>query len=302
MTFSEYIYLRPSELNGEIKRFPLAMIPLGALEWHGPHLPLGTDGLKVEHLLRKTAEKIAKGVLFPTKYWGAFRTMKFPWTFNFTKTGQGRFYRIMVRSLYRMGFRIIILLTGHYPENMAKLLMRTARRFMRSHKDCYVLGITEYFLLSDFNYFGDHAARWETSFEMTANSDRVNLKELPEGYNFIQRVKYLGISGQDPLRISSKEEGEKLTDAFTSRLSALIEEVWNIQSKQPFLDVYSNFYKKRAQLFKRKNRDKGLEVLGWDSTKDLWNMIKWFFKNGLKHVASDDETSKKESSTDNLRE
>jgi len=55
MGYSEYIYLRPRQLKAEIERFPLAMVPLGALEWHSYHLPLGTDGLKAEYLLRKTA-------------------------------------------------------------------------------------------------------------------------------------------------------------------------------------------------------------------------------------------------------
>jgi creatinine amidohydrolase len=285
MTFSEYIYLRPNELKEKIKQFPLAMIPLGALEWHGPHLPLGTDGLKIEYLLRKTAENLEKGgVLFPTKFWGAYRTMKFPWTFNFSRLGQRIFYKNMLKTLYNMGFRIIILLTGHYPESLVKLLMRTSKCFMQMHKECYVLGISEYFLLADFDYYGDHAARWETSFQMAINPDRVDLNELPEGYNFIQRAQYLGIAGQDPLITSSKEEGYKLVEAFSNRLSALIEEIWNSQSQEAFLDVYTNYYKKRAELFKRKNREKGLEVLGWDSMKDLWNTVRWFFKNGLKQV------------------
>ncbi|MBN2154495.1 MAG: creatininase family protein [Candidatus Lokiarchaeota archaeon] len=282
--YREYIYLRPKELDEEIKRFPLAFVPLGALEWHSYHLPLGTDGLKVDFLLRKTAEKMAKGVLFPTKFWGAFRTMRFPWTFNFPRAGQGRFYRYFLKKLYKMGFRMIILLTGHYPEGMVRLLKRTCKNFMRSHQDCYVLGITEYFLLSDFGYFGDHAARWETSLEMVANPEHVNLSELPKDYSFIQRAMHLGITGQDPLLTSSEEEGRNLIEAFSNRLSLLIEKVWEKKNQQPFLDVYNDYYSKRVQLFKRKNRDKRLKVLGWDSKKDMWNYLKWLFQNGARHV------------------
>ncbi len=87
-------------------------------------------------------------------------------------------------------------------------------------------------------------------------------------------------------------------------MAELVETVWNTQSQQPFLNVYSNFYLNRAQLFKFENHDKGLEVLGWDNKKDLWNIIKWCFKNGLKHVDlkenMNDYTMKL--STDDLRE
>jgi creatinine amidohydrolase len=284
MTYSEYIYLRPRQLEAEIERFPLALIPLGALEWHSYHLPLGTDGLKAEYLLRKTAERLDKGVLFPTKYWGAFSTLKFPWTFQFSRLGQRRFYENMVRTLYKMGFRIIILLTGHYPEAMPKILKRVAKRFMRRHPDCFVLGMTEYFLLSDFEYFGDHAARWETTFEMVANPDCLDLNELPKNYNYIQRSQHLGIQGQDPLLTSSKEEGDKLTEAFTIRLTDAIEKSWRTKSQQVFLNIYDDFYNERKKLFKRENREKGLRILGYDSMKDWWSTIKWFFTHGLKQI------------------
>jgi creatinine amidohydrolase len=289
MNYSEYIYLRPHQLQAEIERFPLALVPLGALEWHSYHLPLGTDGLKAEFLLRKTGKKLGKGVLFPTKYWGAFRTLKFPWTFQFSRIGQEQFYKKMVKSLYKMGFRIIILLTGHYPEAMPRILREIAKRFMRRHSDCFILGITEYFFLHDFMYFGDHAARWETSLEMVANPDCVKLNELPNGYNFIQRSQHLGIQGQDPLLTSSKEEGEKLTNVFTNRLVESIEKTWESKSQQVFLEIYDNFYGARAKLFKKENREKGLSVLGWDNIKDLWKIIRWFFKNGLKYIPDETE-------------
>lgn len=36
-------YLRPSQLNAEMKRCPLVFLPIGPLEYHGPHLPVGMD-------------------------------------------------------------------------------------------------------------------------------------------------------------------------------------------------------------------------------------------------------------------
>jgi creatinine amidohydrolase/Fe(II)-dependent formamide hydrolase-like protein len=84
--FTEYIKSRPGQVEQAIKDFPCAFVPIGALEWHGPHLPLGLDGVKAENLLRLTAERLGKGILFPCIFFGAYNTMKFPFTYHFPRT------------------------------------------------------------------------------------------------------------------------------------------------------------------------------------------------------------------------
>ena len=48
--------LRPSEIVAERQRFPVVFQPVSPLEWHGPHLPYGTDPLHAEYVARTTAE------------------------------------------------------------------------------------------------------------------------------------------------------------------------------------------------------------------------------------------------------
>ena len=55
--FVEYIKTRPGEIEAAIKEFPCALVPIGSLEWHGPHLPLGLDGIKADALLHLTGGK-----------------------------------------------------------------------------------------------------------------------------------------------------------------------------------------------------------------------------------------------------
>src|SRR5262249_51500199 len=64
--------LRPAEIIAERERFPVVFQPLGPLEWHGPHLPYGTDPLHAEDVARRTAEAIG-GLVMPTLYWGSER-------------------------------------------------------------------------------------------------------------------------------------------------------------------------------------------------------------------------------------
>ena len=41
-----YEELFPDEFAERIKKMPVAFLPLGTLEWHGPHMPLGADGIQ----------------------------------------------------------------------------------------------------------------------------------------------------------------------------------------------------------------------------------------------------------------
>jgi len=50
----------------------LAVIPLAAMETHGPHLPLGTDGLIAEGILTEAGKRIAaRAAVLPTQWLGA---------------------------------------------------------------------------------------------------------------------------------------------------------------------------------------------------------------------------------------
>ena len=53
--------LRPDEIIQERVRFPVIYLPLGPLEWHSLHLPMGTDPLNAEAVARQVAERIRRG-------------------------------------------------------------------------------------------------------------------------------------------------------------------------------------------------------------------------------------------------
>src|SRR5262249_31715737 len=65
-------HLLPHQFRERKNECPVAWIPLGTLEWHGRHLPLGVDGLIVEGLCLRAASEIG-GVVFPPLYYGDHR-------------------------------------------------------------------------------------------------------------------------------------------------------------------------------------------------------------------------------------
>ena len=52
-----YEELLPEECVQRIQEMPVAYLPLGTLEWHGPHMPLGADGIQSKELFVRVAEK-----------------------------------------------------------------------------------------------------------------------------------------------------------------------------------------------------------------------------------------------------
>jgi creatinine amidohydrolase len=102
------------------------LLPVGALEQHGPHLPLGTDGF----IPYEVAQRVAVGrriVVAPPMFFGAYSR---------PRTGGGRHFpgsvglpgRVLesvvstvVADWFRQGFRNVVVLNGHF-ENSWTLL------------------------------------------------------------------------------------------------------------------------------------------------------------------------------------
>ena len=271
MALIDYISSTPLDLEKAIGEFPAAYVPLGSLEWHSEHLPLGLDGLKAELLLRRVAENIGNGVFFPTMYWHAFDTMNFKYTFHFAKYPAKR----IAKQLYNMGFKIIVLLTGHYPASQVKNVRSAARSIMKAHKDAFVLGIAEQMVLHDLGYTGDHAAAGETSLALALFPEQVLLDKLPEGYDYISRCKYLGIMGKDPVIHANKEYGQELVENFVKRMSRIIQDAWESQDQASIKAMYADYDAKMTDIKSIKRLPQAASALGMDSPKDLLRHLKW---------------------------
>ena len=67
-----YEELLPEEFVQRMLEMPVAYLPLGTLEWHGPHMPLGADGIQSKELFVRVAEKVG-GVVLPILFMGPDR-------------------------------------------------------------------------------------------------------------------------------------------------------------------------------------------------------------------------------------
>ena len=64
-----YEELRPQEFSDRLAKAPIAYLPLGTLEWHGLHLPLGADGLQSGGFFQILARRVG-GIVLPMLFVG----------------------------------------------------------------------------------------------------------------------------------------------------------------------------------------------------------------------------------------
>jgi creatinine amidohydrolase len=166
----------PSLLK-EIKKKPVAIIPVGSIEQHGPHLPVSTDSDIISHIAKKVAEKTGFFLLPTIEYGVSFEHHPF---FNLSiqsSTLEKALIDICI-SLWKNGIQIIIILNGHHgnqetvkkiPERVSKIRSFNAQVFVYSYW---------HFMKRKL----DHAGFVETSI-MRAISKKVEMSKVRKGLN-----------------------------------------------------------------------------------------------------------------------
>jgi len=198
-----YAELSPTELARLWDEGAPAIVPWGALEWHGNHLPLGLDGLLADHFCRSLATHV-HGVCLPT-IWLPITTLPHPASQSIQTETLRAILDDVIASLVRSGARKIALITGHCAQGHLVELYEAALRAMDDYPDLQVFAGAQLELLGRPETM-DHAARYETSQLLDIRPDLVRLSQLPEDI-LIQRDCVLG---DDP-RLASAEEGRELT-------------------------------------------------------------------------------------------
>ncbi len=104
-------------------RRSIVILPVGSTEQHGPHLPLGADALQVTEVARRVALRLG-AIVAPTIPYGYRSAPRsgggeiFPGTTSLTGETLILVVRDVLRALVRHGARRIVVLDGHYENNM----------------------------------------------------------------------------------------------------------------------------------------------------------------------------------------
>lgn len=96
-----------------LARRPIVILPVGALEAHGPHLPLSSDTIQADRTSETIAEKW-RGLVAPAIAYGACTgARRFPGTVAIPTSELERGTHTILRELARSGARKLLVLSGH---------------------------------------------------------------------------------------------------------------------------------------------------------------------------------------------
>ncbi|MCS3765871.1 MULTISPECIES: creatininase family protein [Bradyrhizobium] len=248
----EWRRLRADQLRERAKEDAIVIVPVGALEQHGPHLPVEIDSLLGETVALRTARLAAameKVVVLPMLWtglsehhmsFGGTITLDFPTFFNMI--------RCVCESVVRHGFRRIVLLNGHGGNENA---LRVCADELGPKLDVPIVQLTYWYaaekpisalLERQSNLW--HACEAETSMCMALRpelvaEDRIRLAEgnlTPEVADLVGNGIYLwrslaslastGAYGYPS--VASREKGEKLLEAISRDVAEKIcnKELW----------------------------------------------------------------------------
>ncbi len=202
----EYELMRPAEIAKERGRHPLVFIPLGPLEWHGPHLPLGTDALHAHAVAVRAARKVG-GVVLPTYFTGTDTVrpsgpgpqslaalgftgnerivgMDFPGNPVRSLYFEEGAFAVTVREILRLlkadGYKLLVIVNGHGAPNQKRALQRLAAEESELPHVQVVYMMPTAPMASESSDSG-HAGRIETSIMMALTPESVDLTPLPPG-------------------------------------------------------------------------------------------------------------------------
>lgn len=105
------------EVREILKKCEIALIPVGSVEQHGPHMPLFSDSLITYEVTKLVAEKIHNEipiVVAPLIPFGkSTEHSKFPGTITLRSETFTNLIKDVCRSLAKAGFKKLVLVNGH---------------------------------------------------------------------------------------------------------------------------------------------------------------------------------------------
>jgi creatinine amidohydrolase len=219
-------------------RFDKAILALGATEYHGPHLPYGTDTITGETFAESIARELGDALVLPTLDYGVcHHHLAWPWTISLQPDTMALVIRDIAVSLLHHNITKLLILPTH-DANFAPA--ETAARIV-SQQHGMVIGImvdllskAQALLEGQFDLDGDHAGRTEMSMVLygapeTARHDLATRQ--PNQFMDLPLLVVDTFAGTVPKGYSgdaaagSAEEGAAMTAAITSLVVPFVREL-----------------------------------------------------------------------------
>lgn len=224
--------LSPEKLNERALDPSVVLVPVGTVEWHADHLPLGVDG----HISSALCEAIAAEtgcVVAPPQWYGVCRDLDPTGGYYGTidtigEETQARLVENVLQGLARLGFADVLLFSGHFETEHHRSILRGIDA---------VAGITAAFITAHdliggdvqatpsmedtWEFAGDHAAEYETSLMLAIAPHLVAMEQAPETIELTMEGIPPYLHRRFPRRASA-EYGERLKKRIVQAGAAYI--------------------------------------------------------------------------------
>lgn len=181
--------LRSPELAEAVARNAVVLVPIGATEQHGPHLPVGVDSLIGSAIARQVCERVREkmvAIYLPVVWTGySPQHVGFAGTITLEAETFLRLISDLCRSIWSLGFRRILLLNTH---GKNRHLLSTAAGELNYRYGISVVQVTYWNLVAEYlrewraSKLGgiNHAGEMETSLMLHLYADLVHMEDAKE--------------------------------------------------------------------------------------------------------------------------
>ena len=182
--------MRLDELTSErfaecVKSDPVVILPLGATEAHGPHLPLGTDTFQPEYIVSVIDRELNnKVIIAPTLPYGQHSTARnVPGTIDLSFDTLRSVIRDILNAFIRHGVKRIMIISGHAGTSHMTAVTEACREITESDP-VEITFFSDFYIAAECDIPGTegdgHAGMMETSRMLHIRPDTVNEKR-PSG-------------------------------------------------------------------------------------------------------------------------
>lgn len=229
------------QAEAQIKEDTIALLPIGATEVHGNHLPLGTDTYLAEGIARKVAQRIGedKCLILPTVAYGQVWSLRETiGTIDVPDEVLTPYLVHIAMSMYRAGVRRFAFINAHVGN--ANAMKAAARRvYAQCDMKIYAFTYPEAEKIIDAvctserphpKYF--HACEIETSYMLYLYPERVDMSEavcqypaVPSGIDVLPTpwTDFMHTAVLGDATAATAEKGKAIIEAVIENIAAFLD-------------------------------------------------------------------------------
>jgi creatinine amidohydrolase len=231
--------LSTTEAAQAAKEGKVVIFPIGSVEEHGNHLPLGTDSVQPEYIATEVAKRTGCLIAPPFRYGICNATRNFAGTITIQFDTLYKLALDVLSELVRNGFNRIIVMSGHAGNSHMVALRLAAQEIVAKNDETPRSEKVRIMVLSDFDFAEElaseladpkdgHAGTIETARMMAIRPDLIKAEGKADVWR-IPRFEVLahpelffpsGVNG-DPTAASAGK-GQKINEYIISEVEKLV--------------------------------------------------------------------------------